>query len=320
MTNRLELNWNLDGFVDEQRYYRSEAPIDVNNLPVPRAVLAGDIRSYTDTAIELDKTYFISVGAVKSGSEKLSAVASVNTQGVSQTLKSLFAGAVKGMAYNFQDIRTLWQDTAGTIPVTAVDQSVARVDDLSGNNNHIIQTDVSKRPQLKQDAEGFYLWFDGTKAMYSAIVVDFNGLYDFTTVGRFSKEVATTAAILEASANYNSSSGSFAMFQEQNNISLSAHSPYGYNSAAAAMDPDSTFVGIVQPLKNPKISPMRINGVEKTITGAMNQHSSPLSNHQIFICSRGGTSLFLKSKVRSIALVGKVLTSSEILNVENLMS
>ena len=55
MTNRLELSWKLDGFVDEQRYYCSETPIDVNNLPTPKVVLAGDIRTYIDTDIVVDR-------------------------------------------------------------------------------------------------------------------------------------------------------------------------------------------------------------------------------------------------------------------------
>ena len=72
MTNRLELNWDADGLIDEQRYYCSETPIDVNNLPVPKAVLGGDIRSYIDTSIEVGKTYYIRVGSVKNGVEKIS--------------------------------------------------------------------------------------------------------------------------------------------------------------------------------------------------------------------------------------------------------
>ncbi len=52
MTNRLELNWKLDGFADEQRYYCSESPIDINNLPLPKAVIAGNVRTYVDTDIE----------------------------------------------------------------------------------------------------------------------------------------------------------------------------------------------------------------------------------------------------------------------------
>lgn len=72
MTNRLELNWNLDGFVDEQRYYCSETPIDPENLPLPKAILASDARAYVDTDIEVGKTYFVRVGSVKNGVEKIS--------------------------------------------------------------------------------------------------------------------------------------------------------------------------------------------------------------------------------------------------------
>lgn len=33
MTNRLEINWKLDGDIDEQRYYCSETPIGCFLLP-----------------------------------------------------------------------------------------------------------------------------------------------------------------------------------------------------------------------------------------------------------------------------------------------
>lgn len=77
MINRLELNWKLDGFVDEQRYYCSETPIDPENLPAPKMVLTGDVRSYVDIAVEVGKTYYIAVGSVKNGVEKLSSVVTV---------------------------------------------------------------------------------------------------------------------------------------------------------------------------------------------------------------------------------------------------
>lgn len=79
MTNRLELNWKLDGFIDEQRYYCSESPINVNNLPTPKAVLTGDVRTYSDTDIEINKTYYVCIGAVKNNVEKLSDVLSEST-------------------------------------------------------------------------------------------------------------------------------------------------------------------------------------------------------------------------------------------------
>ncbi|RKG31503.1 hypothetical protein D7V32_08545, partial [Acinetobacter tianfuensis] len=80
MTNRLEWEWKLDGFVDEQRYYCSEFPIDPENLPSPKAVLSGDARTHTDTDIEVGKTYYGRFSSVKNGTEKLSDEKAVTTE------------------------------------------------------------------------------------------------------------------------------------------------------------------------------------------------------------------------------------------------
>lgn len=72
MTNRLDINWKLDGFVDEQRYYCSESAIDPLNLPPPKAILASDVRAYVDTDINEEKTYYIAVSSVRNLVEKLS--------------------------------------------------------------------------------------------------------------------------------------------------------------------------------------------------------------------------------------------------------
>ena len=77
MTNRLELNWKLDGFVDEQRYYRSETPFTDATKPVAKAVLLNTDRTYIDTDIDIDKTYYVAVGSVKNGVEKLGLVKTV---------------------------------------------------------------------------------------------------------------------------------------------------------------------------------------------------------------------------------------------------
>jgi hypothetical protein len=79
MTNRLELNWKVDGFVDEQRYYCSETPIDIENLPEPKAIFAGDARGYIDTDIVIGQSYYIRIGSVKNGTEKISNEVQVST-------------------------------------------------------------------------------------------------------------------------------------------------------------------------------------------------------------------------------------------------
>lgn len=47
------------------------------------------------------------------------------------------------------DLTTLWQDTGATTPITADGQTVARVDDKSGNSRNSTQATSSLRPAYK---------------------------------------------------------------------------------------------------------------------------------------------------------------------------
>lgn len=111
MTNRLELNWKLDGFVDEQRYYCSEAQIDPANLPAPKAVLANDVRSYVDAAVEIGKTYYVCVSSVKNGVEKLSTVASIYVEDMTNVVTFLKFGSTitdaTGKIWNINNVNLI---------------------------------------------------------------------------------------------------------------------------------------------------------------------------------------------------------------------
>jgi len=74
---------------------------------------------------------------------------------------SLFASGEEGAWYDPADLNTLFQDTAGTIPVTASGQTVARINDKSGNGNHATQEIIWARPTYKTDGTLHWLEFDG---------------------------------------------------------------------------------------------------------------------------------------------------------------
>ena len=80
MTDRIEYTWDLDGFCDEQRYYRELSTIDINNPPIPKAVLLNTARSYVDTDVVANQTYFARFSSVKNGVEKFSDEVIVSTQ------------------------------------------------------------------------------------------------------------------------------------------------------------------------------------------------------------------------------------------------
>jgi hypothetical protein len=61
---------------------------------------------------------------------------------------SLFENGEQGAWYDPSDFSTLFEDSAGTTPVTAVEQFVGLMLDKSGRGNHATQTTSAKRPKL----------------------------------------------------------------------------------------------------------------------------------------------------------------------------
>lgn len=85
-----------------------------------------------------------------------------NKQSTVSIVSLLFGASENGVLYDPSDFSTMFQDSAGTTPVTAVGQSVRKILDKSGNNNHAIQPTLTSAPILLQDGSGYYyLGFDG---------------------------------------------------------------------------------------------------------------------------------------------------------------
>jgi hypothetical protein len=71
-------------------------------------------------------------------------------------------GSVDGFWFDPWDMGSLFQDAAGTVPVTASGQPVGLMMDKSGNGNHAVQTDLAKRPVFTVDgAQKFLQFADG---------------------------------------------------------------------------------------------------------------------------------------------------------------
>ena len=90
--------------------------------------------------------------------------------------------------FDISDLSTLFQDTAGTVPVTTVGDPVGRINDKSGNGKNATQAIAGKRPTLQVDIYGeYYLQFDGVDDVLSTGNIDFsttNNVYIFTYVGK----------------------------------------------------------------------------------------------------------------------------------------
>ena len=291
----------------------------------PPSLIASGLTSqiYSDTTVEKWKTYLYSVGAVIAGVEKISNETQVRAYNFKSSIASLFSSSEKGFAYDFSDLSTMFQDTAGTTPVTAVDQLVARVDDLSGNGNHLIQSSSGSRPVLKQDAKGYYLLFDGTsKTIQTSGDVDLSGLSLFTVFASLSKDRSAAEIIFETSANYNSNAGSVLFYFD---ASLIAFNTLGTSAPNYTLFNVSTTTGGVftttfnLTLSSNKITTFRKDGVSQAAADRVDSPSVPLTNQTLYVGARAGASFYLQTKFRALVFVGKTVTTTDIEQLENLL-
>lgn len=140
MTNRLELNWKLDGFVDEQRYYCSETPIDPANLSAPKAILAGDARTYIDSDSIVDVTYYIRVSSVRNGVEKLSEELTVTVSSV----KNILIVSASATTTDVVSLKTVLESLGHTVAIKSgsnvVDADLIDIDLLIGASTSTAST------------------------------------------------------------------------------------------------------------------------------------------------------------------------------------
>lgn len=93
---------------------------------------------------------------------------------------------------------TLWQDTAGTVPATADGDPIARVDDISGNNNHALQSSASLRPTLRVSGDEKWIEFGGTQWLIcpagalggNVVSLTMAGALSGTQIGQFPRPIA----------------------------------------------------------------------------------------------------------------------------------
>lgn len=131
-----------------------------NNVVIPLTVNTDGSFSGTIAAIAVEGNYVLTVsdqaGNVTTTTRTL-------TLPIADPILTLFTGGVIGAYYDPSDLSTLFQDAAGTIPVTAIGQTVGKMLDKSGNNHHLVMATASRQPKLSKLFNGinYALQWDG---------------------------------------------------------------------------------------------------------------------------------------------------------------
>lgn len=227
------------------------------------------------------------------------------------TPADLFAASEKGGWWDPSDFSTMFQDTAGTIPVTATGQAVARINDKSGNAKHLLQATVGSRPTLQQDGAGnYYLDFDGVADFMSVASFDLSTTAAATAIAGVRKTSdAATGVIFEHSSSSTFTNGTIAMFSA---LSSGANFAFRHKGTAGG---DSTTTGNAAPMLavllgvgniSTDLNQISVNG-GLAARSTLDQGTGNLRNDTFYVGMRGGTTLPFAGR-----LYGLIITGAEI--------
>lgn len=123
---------------------------------------------------------------------------------MTQRIRALFANSKPGLWYDPSDLSTLFQDSAGTTPVTAVEQPVGKTLDKSGRGNHMSQATSTARPLTKSDSGVINYKFDGVDDGLITGAATFGSAMDcFMVLRRDSaSQVVLAYPLVSAGANF----------------------------------------------------------------------------------------------------------------------
>lgn len=241
----------------------------------------------------------------------------------------LFAASEKGVWYDPSDITTLFQDAAGTIPVTASGQSVGLMLDKSGNGAHASQSTSGKRPTFYVYPNGMgSLNFDGVSQFLVTGNINLTGTAKVTaTVGvEIASGVSSAGMVLEFGPTTLTTNGSFYITAPASSFdhSFGMRGTTVLIGLVSNLNPTNDILtgvfDISQSTKEleliPRLDGTTLSGASITWSNGPTAGTGTFGNRALYIGSRAGTSGFFNGHFYGAVVRGATSTSTQITNTE----
>lgn len=236
---------------------------------------------------------------------------------LNQLIKPLFANNEQGFAYDPNDLTTMFQDAAGTIPVTGAGQPVGLIKDKSGRNNHAYQANSASRPILRQNAVtgANYLAFDGADDFLQTNNIDFTGTDKVSLFAGVNAQLgAAVGCVAEFSTSAQLINGSFGLFKGPATVQWVSRGTSGVLGGlySAPAFPD---VLAAKAFINGSVLTTRRNSL-LVIDDTQSQGTGNYSNYPLYIGRRAGTLLPFTGHIYSLIGIGKLTSDAETAVIE----
>lgn len=234
---------------------------------------------------------------------------------------TLFANGEQGVWFDPNDLSTLFQNSAGTVPVTAAGQPVGLMLDKSGRGHHVSFGDGPARPFLQRNVAtaAFYLEPDGVDDGGATAPINFTGTDKVSVFAGIRKLSDASSALLELSALIGANNGTFLLQPQASNA-------YGWFSKgtalAAAIGPANTpapNTAVIAAFGNISgdSAILRINGAQVAQSG-VDQGAGTYGNYPLYLFRRGGMTLPWVGHFYGCVIVGRPTTEPETLEVNRM--
>lgn len=243
---------------------------------------------------------------------------------------SLFAAGEQGAWYDPSDLSTLFQDAAGTIPVTAAGQPVGRMLDKSGRGNHATQSIDASRPTLQQTAGGlWYLACDGVDDQMTTASVNFSSTSKVSIFAGVRKLTDSAfKAIIELSFTTDANTGSFMFGVGTGADALRRNFAWGVSRGfCSSQRIDAPHTAVVYSLHDVTVSSSlsavtsRINGVATTnIAGPTVTTAAAFGTYPLYLFRRGSPSTAFDGHFYGCIIRGAACTTDQINSAERWMA
>ena len=239
---------------------------------------------------------------------------------------SLFAGGIGGAWYDPSDLTTLFQDSAGTTPVTASGQPVGKMLDKSGNGNHATQATAARRPTYTEGGGLAWLAFDGVDDSMTTDAVDFSSTDKISAFAGVRKPTDGSTGPIIINADKGSDNGSFTLYAPHNKTSRkwawslggSSQNFYAVDTIAAPNTAVITglFDGAGSDLAA-RIKP-RLNGVTQTSFASSlgGGTTANFRNKALRIGIQNGSKDYFRGKMYGLIARGSVSSDAEAASTE----
>tara|TARA_R110000787_G_scaffold8584_1_gene29016 strand:+ start:516 stop:1328 length:813 start_codon:yes stop_codon:yes gene_type:complete len=240
---------------------------------------------------------------------------------------ALFASGEQGAIYDPSVLSSLWQDTAGTTPVTTAGDLVARMDDLSGNGNHLTQATVGQQPTYETNGTLHWLEFLGIdEVLTSTASVNLTGSDEISVFAGMRKVTeAATAAVVELSANTDLNAGTFALFAPSSGgtnkyrwTSRGTNTSF-VNITSTAFNAPITNVVTSQGKISTDLCTIRIDGVQVG-SSATDQGTGNFVLNKLSVGGRENGSLAADILFYGMVVRGALTTGADLTNAESVMA